>query len=283
MAIFSDKVRMYARFILYALPLIPGLLLKKIRATLHRWTYKETSNPKNVVIIGGSFAGWFTAQELITSLPTGWKVILIEKNEHLHYVFNFPRFSVLTGKEQLAFIPYDGLDKIALPGIYERKRATATKLGRNRVVLDDGEEVDFEYCIIATGASQPFPGRLATTSTEDSCAELRSVQKQVEHAQKIAVVGSGAVGVEMATDIKAYYSEKDVTLYSSRDHVLTGFGAKLRDSALDAMHRLGVHMVLNARPVVQGKDGRELRFADGRVEQYDLVVSSVLGCAMTYV
>ena len=274
MAIFSDKVRMYARFITFMFPYLGQLIMQKIRASIHRRTYKGRADAKTVVIIGGSFAGWFTAQRLIQSLPTGYKVVLIEKNEHLHYVFNFPRFSVLQGKERTAFIPYDGLDKMAVKGIYERKQATAKILQRNKVVLDNGEELDFAYCVIATGASQPFPGRLTTTATADACAELRRIQKGVESAHRVAVVGSGAVGVEMATDIKAYYPDKDVTLLSSRDYLLPGFGSKLRDKALEATKAMGVNVVLSARPKVKGESGSELLFADGHVEEFDLVVSS---------
>jgi NADH dehydrogenase FAD-containing subunit len=271
MAIFSDQVRMYARFILWAIPYIPQLLLQKIRTSIHRRTYKAKADAKVVVIIGGSFAGFFTAQQLIQSLPTGYKVILIEKNEHLHYVFNFPRFSVLQGKERTAFIPFDGLEKLAVDGIYERKQATVRKLEKNKVVLDNGEEVVFQYAVVATGASQPFPGRMAASATDAACEELKRIQKQIEAAQRIAVVGAGAVGVEMATDIKAYYPNKDVTLLSSRDYLLAGFGPKLRESALEASKALGVNVVLRARPKIQGQ---ELHFADGRVDEFDLVVSN---------
>lgn len=274
---------MYARFIVWMVPYIPQLIMEKIRAAIHRRTYKALPNAKNVVIIGGSFAGFFTAQQLIQMLPTGYKVILIEKNEHLHYVFNFPRFSVLQGKERSAFIPFDGLEKMAVSGIYERKQATVTKLEKNKVVLDSGEEIDFAYAIIATGASQPFPGRLAATSTDEACSELKRVQKQVEASQKIAVVGAGAVGVEMATDVKDYYPSKDVTLLSSRDYLLAGFGAKLRDNALEATKRLGVNVVLNARPKVQGDDRNELLYTDGHVETFDLVVSIIMVCLATII
>ena len=79
----------------------------------------------------------------------------------------------------------------------------------------------------------------------------------------------------MATDIKAYYPDKDVTLLSSRDYLLPGFGRKLRDSALEASKAMGVNVILNERPAIQGDRGRELHFADGHVKIFDLVVSGV--------
>jgi NADH dehydrogenase FAD-containing subunit len=276
MPLLSEKVQLFLKFIPFFLAYIPELLLQKVEAIVHRFTYKATADAKTVVVIGGSFAGFFTAQRLIQSLPTGYKLILIEKNEHLHYVFNFPRFSVLKGKERAAFIPFDGLEKIAPTGIYERKQATVEKLEQNKLVLETGEEIGFEYCIIATGAKQPFPARLEVSTTDAAYQLLKHVQSEVEHAKSIAVIGSGAVGVEMATDIKAYHPNKQVTLVSSRNYLLPSFGSKLREYALDATKKLGVNVVLNARPHLQptmaGENGR-LVFEDGNVEEYDLVVS----------
>jgi NADH dehydrogenase FAD-containing subunit len=278
MVLLSDKARLYLKFIRFLVPYIPQLLIQKISSTIHRITYRPISDAKTVVVIGGSFAGFFVAQRLIQSLPTGYKLVLIEKNEHLHYVFNFPRFSVLQGKERMAFIPFDGLENASVAGIFERKQATVERLEKNKVVLSNGEEIDFEYCIMATGAKQPFPARLEASATDAACEELRRAQNGVKHAKTIAVVGAGAVGVEMATDIKAYYPEKEVTLFSSRDYVLPGFGPKLRDYALDAIKKLGVNVVLNVRPTIQrlpDGEGQKLEFKDGHSEEFELIVSQL--------
>jgi NADH dehydrogenase FAD-containing subunit len=276
MPLLSDKVRLYLKFIPFLLIYVPQLLLQKLNGEIHRLRYKPTPDAKTVVVIGGSFAGFFTAQRLIHSLPTGYKLVLIERNEHLHYVFNFPRFSVLQGKERMAFIPFNGLDRAVVRGIYERKQATVQRLEKNKIVLDNGEELIFEQCIIATGANQPFPARVDATATAVACQELRRVQSDVEAARTIAVVGAGAVGVEMATDIKAYYPDKEVLLVSSRDYVLPNFGLKLRDYALDATRRLGVRVMLGERPNVQkGFDDRENRLllGNGDEEAFDPIVN----------
>jgi NADH dehydrogenase FAD-containing subunit len=50
-----------------------------------------------IVIIGGSFTGVQLSKILVDSLPTGYRVLLIERNSHLNYSFNFPRYSVSKG------------------------------------------------------------------------------------------------------------------------------------------------------------------------------------------
>ncbi|KIV99717.1 uncharacterized protein PV09_08647 [Verruconis gallopava] len=316
MALLSDKFRMYAKLLRFLLPMLSHRFLQKVGATIHRLTYTAAPDAKNVVVVGGSFAGFFVAQQLVTSLPTGYRVVLVERNEHMHYVFNFPRFSVMKGKERTAFIPYTGLENMATPGAYERKHATAERLERNKLLLSGGEEIEFAYCVVATGAKQPFPARLDVTGTDAACEQLKRAQSSIKRAGKIAVVGAGAVGVEMGkwhslqgsstnvnvvvvvvivadegdssliqmndvgkeepTDIKAYYPEKTVTLVSSRDCLLPGFGVKLREHASQATRRLGIEVILNARPEIcepsQYGGMQQLVFKDGRTECFDLVI-----------
>ena len=47
------------------------------------------------------------ARWLADAVPTGYRVVLVEKNSHFHFLFAFPRYSVVPGYERGAFIPYD--------------------------------------------------------------------------------------------------------------------------------------------------------------------------------
>jgi apoptosis-inducing factor 2 len=55
-------------------------------ALIHRWTYKSLDSAQNIVIIGGSFTGVQQARVLVDCVPTGYKVLLIERNSHFKYV-----------------------------------------------------------------------------------------------------------------------------------------------------------------------------------------------------
>jgi apoptosis-inducing factor 2 len=46
---------------------------------------------------------------------------------------------------------------------------------------------------------------------------MRTFQERIKAAKKIAVIGGGAVGIEMASDIKSVYPKTDVTLVHSRN------------------------------------------------------------------
>ncbi|EZF29981.1 hypothetical protein H109_05499 [Trichophyton interdigitale MR816] len=255
---------------------------QKISAVGHRWTYRETPSPKNVVVLGGSYAGVHLAQRLTESLPTGYRAILIERNSHFNHLFVFPRCGVVSGLEQSAFIPYDGVARSAPPGIFKHIQDSATSITDNQVILASGEKVDYEYLAIATGSWQPSPAKLASTEKAGACEEMHGSQARVEQADRIAVVGGGPVGVQVASDIKSYFPQKDVTLIHSRTQLLPNFGPRLHEHVMKTLKQLDVNLILGERPqIVTGdiasimakdKIQEALSFRDGHKETFDLVI-----------
>ncbi|KAK1762978.1 FAD/NAD(P)-binding domain-containing protein [Phialemonium atrogriseum] len=263
------------------------LLVQKLQALVHRHTYKAVSQPRDVVVVGGSFAGLQLVRRLSETLPRGYRAVLVEPNSHINFVFNFPRYSVATGHEAKAFIPHDGLARSAPDGVYLRIRdaadgisVPASDAGGNKnnpllLHLTSGRTLPYAYLVLATGAAQPFPARVRSTDKQGACAELRAMQARVAAAPSVAVVGAGAVGVEIATDVKAFYPAKRVVLVHSRDRLLPRFGPRLHAHVLAALGRMGVEVVLGERPVVVGDGGdgpARLRFEDGREEEFGLVI-----------
>lgn len=254
------------------------LICQRLSAIHHSWTYKATSDPKNIVVVGGSFAGVELVKRLIEIVPTGYRVVLIEKNSHFNYSFNFPRYSVIEGHEHNAFIPFDGLSKSALDGIYKHVQDRVASITDTQILLASGESLDYEYLVIATGSSSPPPTKAVATERRDACLELRNTQTAVKKAKKIAIVGAGAVGVELATDIKDVYPDKEVTLIHSRGQILNQFGKSLHEYVMSALADLDVRVLLNERPEMSFSGGigrnEELTFSDGRTESFDLIVST---------
>lgn len=280
-------VRDVLKFLKFSFPFLVSFGLKRlaqrIGALLHSIQYKPGPSPKNVVITGGSFAGIALARRLCGSLPSGYKVVLVEKNTHFHYPFVFPRYSVVKGHEPKAFIPYDEIlysGRKGVPdGIFERRRGMVSEVTRDSVKLASGEVINFDFLAIATGTSSPRPSKLMSDDKHGACEELRRMQEQIGNAESIAVVGGGAVGVELVTDIKGWYPEKSVTLVHSRNRLLHAYGSRLHDRAMEEMEKLGIMVRLGQRPQVQldsdEKTGSNatLVFPSGQVDSFGLVVS----------
>ena len=257
-------------------------LTRKLAALVHHYTYKAlpASQRKNVVVLGGSFAGYFTAKFLTETLPTGHRVVLIEKNSHFNYVFAFPRFSVVGGYEKSAFIPYGGLAKGAPKGVFEFVQGKVESVDGSVVRLEGGKELEYEYLVVATGTSSALPSKVAATESLDAQGELRGMQSKIEKAARIAVVGGGAVGIELASDIKDVYPEKSVVLLHSRDRLLPSFGERLHEYVTKRLGEMGVEIWFNERPqIVEGS--RTLKLKGGKEETFDLIVSRPFGSECT--
>lgn len=155
------------------------------------------------------------------------------------------------------------------------------ELRENEVELGSGQIFKFDYVVIATGARQAPPAKLLSSTKREECDELQDLQKAIREAGSIALVGGGAVGVQLAGDIKTFYPEgKRVTLIHSRSELLNSFeSSSLHEYVVEKLQKLGVEVVLSERPDLgdrkegQRWEAKTLRFKDGREEAFDLVVS----------
>jgi NADH dehydrogenase FAD-containing subunit len=267
----NDKLRLGLKCTNILFPFALQLLSQRLLALAHRWTYRAVPSPKEITVIGGSFTGVQIAQRLTETIPKGYRVTMIERKSHFNYLFNFPRYSVLAGHEEYAFIPYDMMEKAAPKGSFRRIRDIATSIKDGRVYLESGEAIEFSYLVIATGSKQGLPSKGIATEKKDGCRELQTVQENIQTANRIAVVGGGAVGVELATDIKYFHPDKDVTIVHSRERLLQRFGPRLHDHVAGKMREMGIHVRLGERPEIVTEE-RALLFPNGERQEYDLIV-----------
>lgn len=125
--------------------------------------------------------------------------------------------------------------------------------------------------MIATGSKGSVPAKLTSTEIDDACKAVQGVQESIQAAQRIAVVGGGAVDVELAADIKSFYPEKDVTIVHSRERLLSRFRPRLHEYVYKKLQDMDINVVLNERPrITEGKN--VLLFPNGEMSEYDLIV-----------
>ncbi|KAK3346141.1 hypothetical protein B0T25DRAFT_462460 [Lasiosphaeria hispida] len=206
---------------------------------------------RNVVVVGGSYVGINAAKELATLLPATHRVLLIEPHSHFHHLFAFPRFAILPSHEHKAFIPYTHL--FSDPR-HQVVRAKVLSLHPAHVILDrewsHSTIVPFDYLIAATGTHLTPPGTVATDEKPAAVRYLQTYQQDLARAGSVVVVGGGAVGVQMACDLKEVYPAKKVTLVHSREQLMPFYHQGLSALVKERLGVLGVEMVLGSRAVV---------------------------------
>ncbi|KAJ2079586.1 hypothetical protein H4R24_003681 [Coemansia sp. RSA 988] len=149
------------------------------------------------------------------------------------------------------WIPYSTVPWLQHPQITIRQ-STVDHITDEYVVLDNGEKLAFDYLMVALGVGRHAPIGVGAQTQADYEKMLCETYASIRAAQNITVVGAGAVGIELAADVKCVFPEKNVQLVHSRQQVLAGpFSAELRDRVEQALGHMGVEVVLGQRVVGQ--------------------------------
>lgn len=114
-------------------------------------------------------------------------------------------------------------------------------------------------------------------------AALQEAQLAVAAAKSILIVGGGAVGVELAGEIKAHFSDKAVTIVQGAATLVNNSNPPLNPAALDklmaALKEMGIDVKLGVKveglPSVQNNNGmvvgeQEFTLSDGSNVSADL-------------
>jgi NADH dehydrogenase len=245
---------------------------------------------KEIVIIGGGFAGINLAKRLVNI--KGIHVTLVDKN---NYNFFPPLlYQVATGFLEVSNICYP------FRKLFHYKRNISFRLGElqkivreeNKVVLSTGD-LYYDYLVLATGTESNFFGieniRKAALpmKTVDDAIEMRNYLLQKTEEATIAtdetekkklttivIAGGGPTGVEVAgmlAEMRKNILEKDypelkgirvcIYLVDSAPALLTPMSKEAQQYAYDTLIKMGVEVKLN-RQVKDYVDDTVI-FADG--------------------
>ncbi|KAJ8076640.1 hypothetical protein PM082_001063 [Marasmius tenuissimus] len=242
----------------------------------------------NIVVVGGSYVGAKVVDFLAPIVHESHDIILIEKNSHFQHLFAFPRIGVVPSFEHKAFIPFGpaffkAVDKYASSDASSRSPSSAIRIHNGtvksveptRVILEKGDPIPYEFLVMATGMGRP-----ETMDKETGIHIARSSQQGISRAKKVLVVGGGAFGVQVATDIKTYVPTKDkhITLVHSRDRLLNRFGPALHDVVMKRCKELEIDVILGNRIVIpptgflENEGEFEVKLTSGGSVKADLVI-----------
>ncbi|KAI8384207.1 hypothetical protein BD560DRAFT_385313 [Blakeslea trispora] len=184
----------------------------------------------------------------------GYRMLLIEAKSHFNHVFAFPRACVIPGFEEELFIPYDNIfEGDDTKGKVLTARVVA--LHKDYVELDRdvpgfGRKIDFAYLVYTAGTKIPEPGRFSAENKDEVMDRLKQYQKLIIEAESPIIIGAGAVGLELASEIKEHFPEKNVTLLHSRNRYLPRYKTSLDVMTYNILKKHGVKQVLGDRVIL---------------------------------
>ncbi len=252
----------------------------------------ENGQLRHVVVIGGGFAGLAVAKAL-RKAPV--RVTLIDRRNH--HLFQPLLYQVASAALSPGDIAYPIRSALRAQKNARVLLANVERIDRRaRKVHFDGGEIDYDYLVVATGATHSYFGNdgwadhaPGLKTIEDALEIRRRVLTAYEAAERetdpnrqrawmtFVVIGAGPTGVELAgalSEIATKTLAKDFTridprrarvvLVEGQDQVLAGYPDKLCASAKAQLERLGVEVMLGAR--VTGINGLGVDVGATRIE-----------------
>lgn len=187
-----------------------------------------------IVIVGGGCAG----HTLAYNLQKKAEVTLIDPKDYFEFPIAVPRLLVQPDKLQAQipfaeFLPQVKLVQGFATDVDDQKKVVTVKPA-NVKAGGDGDGVDqkaqlvevgYDYLILASGSR--YRGGLFKSerfTVKERKAEIHQVHEALVEAKHVAVVGSGAVGVEVVGELVCAFPDKKITVIDSSPKI--SFGPK---------------------------------------------------------
>ena len=247
---------------------------------------------KKLVILGAGTAGTIMANKLAAVLPRDdWSITIVDRDETHHYQpgYLFIPFGVYTPREVVKprrdYLPR-GIE-VVVSGI------DVIEPDANRVRLQNGRALAYDFLIIATGA-RPVPGQTEGLEGEgwrkdifdfytlDGAAALARRLKQWEGGRLVINIVEMPIKCPVAPLEFAFLADWYFTTRGIRDKVeieyvtpLPGAFTKPKASALlgDFLDRKGIHLTADYSTGRVEAGDRKLYSWDEREVPYDLLVT----------
>lgn len=116
--------------------------------------------------------------------------------------------------------------------------------------------IEFDYVVLASGRDRSWPTTPHSLSVDDFLSEMAKVKQDIERADIVSVIGAGAVGIEIAGDIKTEFPNKTVNLIHPHETfppepLSLEFKRKVQESIENA----GIDVYLNTRIKKENENG----------------------------
>ncbi len=250
--------------------------------------------PNRVVVVGGGIAGMETLFALRQRL--GDRVALTLVADRPEFVF----------RPNMIYVPFGGAEddvRIPLSSPAERRdidvrhgKLAWVETEPQRVVLDDGCTVDYDYLVLATGAAmrpEEIPGLAEHAHLVWTLEQMRELGRALRRVRDAAVDGSPQHVLflvppgnrypgplyELAFMLETWLRRSRVrdlvclTFATCEETYLEAFGSGLRPVMAEEFAERGI--IGYSQAEATGVEPHRVRFADGTARTFDLLVSAV--------
>ncbi|KAG6141427.1 hypothetical protein E4U22_007237 [Claviceps purpurea] len=228
-----------------------------------------------VLVAGGSYAGLSTVVNLL-DLGRGitprmsekkykhhpelglvnWDITVVDKRDGFYHLIGSPLALADTEYAKKTWIKFQDLPGLATPQVkfLHGSISNVDCATRTATLVDSATKIatthSYDYFVAATGLRRAWPVVPQSLTRKQYLLEAEEHVHAVSHAQHgIVVVGGGAVGIEMAAELKMVKPHLRVTLVHSRDRLLSSeaLSEECKEKALELLREAGVEVLLGHR------------------------------------
>ncbi|KAF9885570.1 hypothetical protein FE257_012776 [Aspergillus nanangensis] len=271
----------------------------------------EERPPFKVLVVGGSYAGLaatlnlldlchgrknrFNLDPAVTAsgkkLPV--EITIVDERDGYFHIIGVPLAVAAQKHAESFWTRYEDIPALQCPEVswtqgqvetVDCESRTATIRGTGK---DEGttSQLSYDYLIAASGLKREWPSAPKSLIREEYLAETRESVATIENASEgVVVIGGGAVGIEIAAEIKMLHPQTKVSLVHSRTKLLSSEALPDEFSAktLELLQHSNVELVLGARvhettptKTPSGATTYTLTLADGRSLTASHVINAV--------
>ena len=256
-----------------------------------------------IIILGGGFGGVYTAKRLSKLFKNNAEITLINKNNY--FIFTPLLHEVATGS-----LNHKSITE-SLPEIFRNtdvnfiedtvseidKENKLIKLSNNSL---NNNSLNYDYLVISTGAETNYFGingakenTYALKNIDDALNLKMRIISAFEQAEStknkdllsFAVVGAGATGIELATELyeythhilHSYYKNSiftaddiKISIITTTAEIIPQFPTKMRSIALEALRKMGIEVKFNT--IVKEVQPNILTFNNGETLKANTIV-----------
>ncbi|KAJ7599214.1 FAD/NAD(P)-binding domain-containing protein [Mycena floridula] len=231
---------------------------------------------KHIVIVGGGHGGSTLARALSGKLDGSlYHITLIDRRPWSIHLIASLRVNVSDSGnlENTAFLPYDRIFKKA-NGTF--KQGILRSIEKNEsgqggtVVLENKMRIPYDALVLATGSKWEdiidFPDE-----PQDITNFIKGNRENIQKAKDIVLVGGGAIGIELAGEIKDSWPNKPVTIIHGKDLLMNEtYPDRFRKAVQNRIERRGVKVIRG--DFVDEFESKSLTTRNGHSLDADLVL-----------
>ncbi|KAJ9144963.1 Apoptosis-inducing factor 2 [Pleurostoma richardsiae] len=225
-----------------------------------------------VLVVGGSYAGLSTAMNLLdlcrgrparmsaednhSGVKIPIEVTIADERDGFYHLVGSPLALLSRGYADKAWVKFDEIPALQSPSIrYIRGSVKTVDIETKTATFagDDSEEAtheSYDFLVAASGLRRVWPVVPQSLDKDGYLQEVENNIQAVSASNKgVVVVGGGAVGIEIATEMKVLYPTIKVTLAHSRERLLSSepLPDDVKAKALELARDAGVEILLKHR------------------------------------